>query len=59
MPTKKTRRILKMFGIAVTNYEDALKKGVTRRELSKAETEMRRRLREVTALVKSLRARKK
>lgn len=58
MPTDATRGILKAFGIAVTDYEDALEKGVPSEQLSKAEKEMLRRLQEVTALIESLRAKK-
>ncbi len=58
MPTDKTRSILKAFGIAVTDYEDALERGVPLEQLSKAEKEMLRRLQEVTALIENLRAKK-
>jgi len=59
MPSDETRRILKEFGIAVTEYEDALQKAAPTEELSKAETEMLSRLKEVTALIESLRAKKR
>jgi len=57
MATDETRGILKAFGIAVTDYEDALEKGAPSDQLSKAEKEMLRRLQEVTALIESLRKR--
>lgn len=59
MPTDETRRVLKVFGVAVTAYEDAVDKGASPEELRKAETEVRSRLEEVTALIERLRAKKK
>jgi hypothetical protein len=57
MPTDETRRVLKVFGVAVTAYEDAVDKGAPPAELKKTETEVRARLEEVTALIDRLRAR--
>ena len=59
MPTDETRRVLKVFGVAVTAYEDAVDKGASPEELRKAEAEVRSRLEEVTALIERLRAKKK
>jgi hypothetical protein len=59
MPTDETRRVLKVFGVAVTAYEDAVDKGAGAEELRKAEAEARTRLEEVTALIERLRAKKK
>lgn len=59
MPTDETRRVLKVFGVAVTAYEDAVDKGAPPEELGKAEAEVRTRLEEVTTLIERLRARKK
>lgn len=59
MPTDETRRVLKVFGVAVTAYEDAVEKGAPPDELAKAEAEVRTRLQEVTALIERLRAKKK
>jgi hypothetical protein len=59
MPTDETRRVLKVFGVAVTAYEDAVEKGSSPEELRKAESEVRTRLEEVTALIERLRAKKK
>lgn len=59
MPTDETRRVLKVFGVAVTAYEDAVDKGVSPEELRKAEAEVRSRLEEVTVLIERLRAKKK
>jgi len=59
MPTDETRRVLKVFGVAVTAYEDAVDKGVPSEELKKAEAEVRTRLEEVTALIARLGAKKK
>jgi hypothetical protein len=59
MPSDETRRMLKVFGVAVTAYEDAVEKGAPPDELAKAEAEVRARLQEVTALIDRLRAKKK
>ena len=59
MPTDETRRVLKVFGVAVTAYEDAVDKGAPAEELKKTETEVRARLEEVAALIERLRAKQK
>jgi hypothetical protein len=56
MPSDETRRVLKVFGVAVTAYEDAVHKQAPAEELRKAEGEVRARLEEVTALIERLRA---
>ena len=56
MPSDETRRVLKVFGVAVTGYEDAIHKGASVEELSQAEGDVRARLEEVTALIEHLRA---
>jgi len=56
MPSDETRRVLKVFGVAVTGYEDAIHKGASVEELSQAEGEVRARLEEITALIEHLRA---
>jgi len=58
MPTDETRRILRVFGVAVTNYEDAVESGATAEELNKAEADVNRGLSEVNALIERLRAKK-
>jgi hypothetical protein len=58
MASDETRRLLKVFGIAVTDYEDAVDKGGPPDEVGRTETEVRARLAEVTALIERLRARK-
>jgi hypothetical protein len=59
MPTDETRRVLKVFGVAVTAFEDAVDKGASPEELKKTETEVRSRLEEITALIEQLRARQR
>jgi hypothetical protein len=59
MPTDETRRLLKVFGVAVTAFEDAVDKEASPEERKKAEAEVRTRLEEVTALIDRLRAREK
>ncbi|HJU61789.1 MAG TPA: hypothetical protein VJ864_07060 [Candidatus Binatia bacterium] len=59
MPTDETRRLLKVFGVAVTAFEDAVDKKSSPEEARKAEAEVRARLEEVTALIERLRAKSK
>ena len=59
MPTDETRRVLKVFGVAVTTFEDAVDKAAAPEELKKADAELNLRLEEVTALIERLRARLK
>lgn len=58
MPTDETRRLLKVFGVAVTAFEDAVDKNTSLEERKKAEVEVRTRLEEVTTLIERLRAKK-
>jgi hypothetical protein len=58
LPSDETRRLLKIFGIAMTNYEDAVIKGASAEELKKAEGEVRARLEEIAALIERLARRK-
>jgi hypothetical protein len=53
MTQDSTRRLLKVFGIAVTDLEDALESGAADAARTAA-AECRARLREVTALVEEL-----
>ena len=59
MASDETRRLLKVFGIAVTDYEDAVAGGASPEQLSKVEAEAFTRLREVTTLLERLSAKKK
>ena len=54
MPSDETRRLLKVFGIAITNYEDAVHKKQPPEEIKKAEGEARARLEEIAAFVERL-----
>jgi len=56
MPSDETRRILRMFGVAVTAFEDAVEKHASSEELKKTASEVETRLQEVTALVQQLKA---
>ena len=53
MAEDSTRRLLKVFGIAVTNLEDALEAG-NAEGARKAEAELRARMKEVIAVVERL-----
>jgi hypothetical protein len=59
MPTDETRRLLKVFGVAVTAFEDAVDKSASPEELRKAEAEARTRLEEVRALIEQLGSKRK
>jgi len=59
MPSEETRRLLKVFGIAVTDFEDAVEQGAPPEDAANAEEEVRAQLKEVTALIERLRAQKK
>ena len=59
MPTDETRRVLKVFGVAVTAFEDAVDKGAPPEELRKAEAEVKTRLEEITVLIDQLGAKRK
>jgi hypothetical protein len=56
MPSDEARRVLKIFGVAVTNYEDCVEKGAPAEETDKARAEVESSLNEVTALIDRLRA---
>ena len=53
MAQDSTRRLLKVFGIAVTNLEDALEAALPE-GAKNAEAELRERMKEVIALVERL-----
>lgn len=53
MAQDSTRRLLKVFGIAVTNLEDAVEAALAK-DAKKAEAELKERMKEVIALVDRL-----
>ena len=55
MPSDETRRLLRMFGVAVTAYEDAVQNRSSLEEMRKSEREVRARLEEVPAFIDRLR----
>ncbi|HEX9444978.1 MAG TPA: hypothetical protein VGA73_12710 [Candidatus Binatia bacterium] len=57
MPSDETRRLLKTFGVAMTEFEDAVHKNAPAEEVKQAEDEVRARLEEIAALIERLRAR--
>jgi hypothetical protein len=57
MPSEESRRLLKLFGIAVTDLEVAVDKGAKKDGLASALAEVDKRLREVQELIERLRAR--
>ncbi len=58
MPSDETRRVLKVFGVAVTNLEDAIDRRAPVDEIMKWDAELADRTREVIALVERLRSRR-
>jgi hypothetical protein len=58
MPSDETRRVLKVFGVAVTNLEDAIDGHKPLEEIMKWDAELADRTREVLALVDRLRSRR-
>jgi len=58
MPSEETRRVLKVFGVAVTNLEDAIDRKAPVAEIMKWDTEVAERTREVLSLVDRLRSRR-
>ncbi len=58
MPSDETRRLLKVFGVAVTNLEDAIDGKASLDEIMKWDRELAERSREVIDLVERLRSRR-
>jgi hypothetical protein len=56
MPSDETRRLLKIFGVAVTTYEDLIQNGGASEHIQKAEAEVVDRLEEVKNHIDRLRA---
>jgi hypothetical protein len=59
MPSDETRRLLKIFGVAVTSYEDLVQNGASIEQINEAETEVFDRLTEIKNHLERLRARVK
>lgn len=57
MPSEEVRRLLKLFGVAVTEFEDAVHQGAVPDDLHRREAEVRARLEEVEAFIERLRRR--
>jgi hypothetical protein len=57
MPSEEIRRLLKLFGIAVTDLEDAVQKGAPKEELARIDAELSLHLKEVNELIARLRER--
>ena len=58
MPSDETRRVLKVFGVAVTNLEDMIDRKAPTDEIMKWDAELADRTREVIDLVDRLRSRR-
>jgi hypothetical protein len=58
MPSDETRRVLKVFGVAVTSLEDAIDRKAPLEEITTWDAELADRTREIIALVERLRSRR-
>jgi hypothetical protein len=58
MPSDETRRLLKVFGVAVTSLEDAVDRKAPFEEIMRWDTELADRTRDILALVDRLRSRR-
>lgn len=58
MPSDETRRLLKLFGVAVTNLEDAIDGKAPFEEIMKWDWELADRTRDIIAFVERLRSRR-
>ena len=58
MPSDETRRLLKLFGVAVTNLEDAIDQRKPFEEIMKWDAEVADRTREEIAYIDRLRSRR-
>ena len=58
MPSDETRRLLKVFGVGVTNLEDAIDRKAPLDEIMKWDREVADRTREVIDFVERLRSRR-
>jgi hypothetical protein len=58
MPSEETRRVLKVFGVAVTSLEDAIDRKAPLEEIMKWDREVAERTRETLALVDRIRSRR-
>jgi hypothetical protein len=56
MPSEETRRLLKIFGIAVTTYEDLVQDAASSEQIKEAETEVLDRFTEIRNHIERLRA---
>ena len=54
MPSDETRRLLRTFGVAVTQFEDAVSSGAPADEILRAKEEARARLNDIEALLDRL-----
>ncbi len=54
MPSDETRRLLRTFGVAVTNYEDAVNNAAPAEKIREAEAEAQSALKEIQGLLEKL-----
>jgi hypothetical protein len=59
MPSDETRRLLKIFGVAVTTYEDLIQDRASAEQIKTAEAEVFERFNEIKDHVERLRAQAK
>jgi hypothetical protein len=57
MPSDEARRLLKLFGVAATEFEDAVLRAAPAEEIKQADAEVRARSEEIEAWIERLRRR--
>ena len=57
MPSDEIRRLLKLFGVAMTEFEDAVHQRAAADELLKRDAELRARFEEIQSFIERLRRR--
>ena len=57
MPSDETRRLLKLYGVAVTEFEDTVLRAAPDEEIKRADAAMRARSEELEAWIERLRRR--
>jgi hypothetical protein len=57
MPSDEIRRLLKLFGVAATEFEDAVLRAAAPDEIKRTDGELRARLEEIESFIERLRRR--
>ena len=57
MPSEESRRLLRAFGVAVTEFEDSVHRNEPAAQILESDTKLRARLDEIVAFIERLRRR--